>query len=146
MDLLTPLRPDVLHDLDEDLLYGFDLSITEKTLWNFAQICEPSNQIFDFYSEYDGVVETHHNKIKADFEKAKKKSPEDHQQFIGRDIDEVVDNVFDAYVRADAPHLAFEYQERVRNWQMNIAYPDWVENDEGNLKMEKEDKPWRFFI
>jgi ubiquitin C-terminal hydrolase len=144
MELLTALRPDVLHDLDEDLSYGFDLSITEETLWNFAQICEPSNEIFDFYSEYDRVVETHHNKIKADFEKAKKKSPEDHQQFIGKDIDEVVDDVFDAYVRADAPHLAFEYQERVRNWQMNIAYPDWVETDEGNLKMRKEDKPWRF--
>lgn len=144
MDTGTPLRPDVLHDLDEDLLYGFDLSITEETLWNFAQICEPSNQIFEFYSEYENVVETHHNKIKADFEKAKKKSPEGHQKFIGRNIDEVVDDVFDEYVRADAPHLAFEYQERVRDWQMNIAYPDWVENDEGNLKMGKEDKPWRF--
>jgi len=73
MELLTPLRPDVLNDLDEDLLCGFDLSITEKTLWNFAQICESSNQIFDFYSEYEKVVETHHYKIKADFEKVKKK-------------------------------------------------------------------------
>ena len=34
------LRPDVLRNLDEDLLYGFDLSITEETLFNFADIVD----------------------------------------------------------------------------------------------------------
>ena len=48
MDIADPVgesplwdHPEVLHHLDTDLMYGFDLCMTERTLQNFMECVPP---------------------------------------------------------------------------------------------------------
>lgn len=167
MNLGVLLEKDVLHNLDEDLLYGFDLSITEETLYNFGKLVPPEGVFFDeMYEQYEEsrdarqkeilklwkskencklkqwrlCAEVMENETSEQFEKRKQKN-----NYTSTDLESSIDNLFDEHVSADSPHLAFEYQARVRDLQMQIMSPSCIVNEDNKWTTQvKKNEDWEF--